>query len=54
MFLLSQLHFIELNVDISILSELQKICTEHVAFCDFSNFNSNCTNDVNPSATEDI
>jgi hypothetical protein len=46
-FLLSQLHFIELTVEISILLRLQKIGTEHWAVCDDSNSIKNFTKNVN-------
>jgi len=42
MFLLSQL-----TVEILIISGLQKIGTEHLAVCDASNCNKNCTKVVN-------
>jgi hypothetical protein len=47
MFLLSQLHFIELTVEISILLRLQKIGTEHWAVSDVSNSKKNFTKNVN-------
>ena len=47
MFLFSQLHFIELIVEISILFRLQNVGTEHWVVCDASKSNTIFTIDVN-------
>jgi hypothetical protein len=47
MYLFSQLHFIELTVEISILFRIQKYRDWTWVVCDASKYNTNFTEDVN-------